>query len=126
MGIILDRIGMIALGAAIALSTIAMPLAFLGDTTMAGVGVALWGMGTVVQDSLLVAKVASEETRSTAYGVFDTIFGIAWLAGSAGLGILYDHSRFGLVALSIAAQVASAVVFVVSTRSYALQERAGA
>jgi len=48
-------------------------------------------MGTTVQDSLFVALIASitaEDIRSTAVGVFDTIYGVAWLAGSAASGVL--------------------------------------
>ena len=119
MGLLLDRIGIIGLVGAIAISIVAVPFAFLGSGWIVGLGVALWGMGTVVQDSLLVAlvaKVTPEDTRSTAYGIFDTVFGIAWLAGSAALGKLYDHFLPGLIAFSVIAQVASILVFLASTR----------
>ena len=119
MGLLLDRIGIIGLVGAIAISIVAVPFAFLGSGWIVGLGVALWGMGTVVQDSLLVAlvaKVTPEDTRSTAYGIFDTVFGIAWLAGSAALGMLYDHFLPGLIAFSVIAQVASILVFLASTR----------
>ena len=119
MGLLLDRIGIIGLVGAIAISIVAVPFAFLGSGWIVGLGVALWGMGTVVQDSLLVAlvaKVTPEDTRSTAYGIFDTAFGIAWLAGSAALGMLYDHFLPGPIAFSVIAQAASILVFLASTR----------
>jgi MFS family permease len=118
LGRLLDRTGMIAVAIAIALSAAATPLAFLGSGWIAYLGISIWGIGTTVQDSLLVAliaKVTSEDRRSTAYGVFDTIYGVAWLAGSVALGVLYDHYMWGLVALSVGAQIAAIPVFFIGT-----------
>jgi MFS family permease len=117
-GRLLDRTGMIAVAIAIALSAAATPLAFLGNGWVAYLGTAIWGIGTTVQDSLLVAlvaKVTSEDRRSTAYGVFDTIYGVAWLAGSMALGVLYDHYIWGLVVLSVGAQIAAIPVFFIGS-----------
>jgi hypothetical protein len=110
--------GMIAVAIAIALSAAATPLAFLGNGWTAYLGISVWGIGTTVQDSLLVAlvaKVTSEDRRSTAYGVFDTIYGVAWLAGSVALAVLYDHYIWGLVALSVGAQIAAIPVFFIGS-----------
>jgi MFS family permease len=118
LGRLLDRTGMIAVAIAIALSAAATPLAFLGNGWIAYLGISIWGIGTTVQDSLLVAlvaKVTSEDRRSTAYGVFDTIYGVAWLAGSVALGVLYDHYIWGLVALSVGAQIAAIPVFFIGS-----------
>ena len=109
---------MIAVAIAIALSAAATPLAFLGSGWIAYLGISIWGIGTTVQDSLLVAliaKVTSEDRRSTAYGVFDTIYGVAWLAGSVALGVLYDNYIWGLVALSVGAQIAAIPVFFIGS-----------
>ena len=57
----------------------------------------------------------SEDRRSTAYGVFDTIYGVAWLAGSVALGVLYDHYICGLVALSVGAQIGAIPVFFIGS-----------
>ena len=123
-GFVLDRIGIIALIAAIVVSAFATPLVFLGSGWTTDIGVAIWGVGTVVQDSLLVAlvaKVTPEEVRSTAYGIFDTIFGIAWLIGSATLGILYDHFMLALIVFSMATQFSAVIVFLWSRRSAPLR-----
>jgi MFS family permease len=48
----------------------------------------LWGIGMGAQDSLLKAVLAGVvpiEKRSTAFGVFDTGFGVAWFLGSAAI-----------------------------------------
>jgi len=63
----------------------------------------------------LIAKVTPEDRRSTAYGIFDTIYGVAWLAGSVTLGVLYDHYIWALVALSVGAQIASIPVFFIGS-----------
>ena len=53
----------------------------------------------------LEAKVVPEHHRATSLGHFETIYGVAWIAGSVALGILYDRFIWGLVALSMAAQL---------------------
>jgi len=65
----------------------------------------LWGIGMGAQDSLLkavLANVVPADKRSTAFGVFDTGFGIAWFVGSAAMGWLYDRSVLALVFFSVA------------------------
>jgi hypothetical protein len=42
---------------------------------------------------------------ASAYGLFNLSYGIAWFAGSAAMGILYDVSIPGLVAFSVAAEL---------------------
>jgi MFS family permease len=114
LGHLLDRAGTVAVLIGIVASAAATPLAFLGRGWIAELGIAIWGVGTTVQDSLFVALVAditAEENRSTAFGVFDTIYGIAWLAGSVVLGFLYDHLIWALVLLSVGSQLAALVFF---------------
>lgn len=113
-GLMLDSVGIVALSIAIAISATATPLAFLGRGWVADFGIAVWGIGTVVQDSMLVAivaKVTPERRHSTAFGYFDTIYGVAWMAGSVALGVLYERSIWGLVALSVGAQLAAIPLF---------------
>ena len=50
------------------------------------------------------------QRRATAYGLFDTGFGICWFLGSVILGILYDHSVVGLVVFSVVLQLAAVPV----------------
>ena len=59
----------------------------------------------------IVAKVTPERRHSTAFGYFDTIYGVAWMAGSVALGVLYERSIWGLVALSVGAQLAAIPLF---------------
>lgn len=85
------------------------PLAFLGSAWAAIAGVMLWGLGMSAQDTLLptiISQLAPPEQRATALGTFDGIYGVAWFAGSAALGALYDVNAVWLVAFSLIAQIA--------------------
>jgi predicted MFS family arabinose efflux permease len=67
------------------------------------------------QNSLLKAMLASvipAARRSTGFGLYYTAFGIAWFAGSALMGFLYDRSLMALIALSVICQLAALPVLI--------------
>jgi MFS family permease len=110
LGRLLDKVGLPALLLAFSLPAFSAPLVFLGGSTMALAGVILWGIGMGAQDSSLKAVLAGivpPEKRSTAFGVFDTGFGVAWFLGSAAMGLLYDRSILALVLFSSVLQLAA-------------------
>ncbi len=79
------------------------PLVLIGTPAAAIVGFALWGIGLGVVASLfkpLIASLVPGIRRATAFGTFDAAFGIAWFAGSALLGVLYDKSETAMAVLS--------------------------
>src|SRR5580658_5579617 len=120
LGRLLDTRGNGTVGVAIVVTAVATALAFLGNGLTAEIGAALWGVGTVVQDSLLLALVASVITQrrgATTFGLYDLIFGVAWFAGSALEGALLDHSIPGLVVFSIALQAIAIPFFVTRSAS---------
>ncbi len=109
-GRLFDRLGVAVLLVAVVVSFGFAPLVFLGDFTFALIGSALWGVGLGAQESIMRAAVAgmvSPQRRGSAFGVFNTGYGIVWFAGSAVMGVLYDVSLPALVAFSIAAQLLS-------------------
>ncbi|MGH7715559.1 MAG: MFS transporter [Vulcanimicrobiaceae bacterium] len=114
----LDKYGSIVVTISLIITAAASPLAFLGTGALAEAGVVFWGLGTAVQDALLVALVARVigEKRATAFGIYDTIFGVAWFAGSALMGFLIDRSMFALVGVSVILQLA-AIPFFASGRA---------
>ena len=60
----------------------------------------LWGIGMALTESVLlslVAGVVEPAKRATAFGLFDTGFGVAWFVGSALMGVLYQTSIVGLL-----------------------------
>ena len=58
-----------------------------------------------------IAQLAPQDRRATAFGIFNAVYGVAWFAGSALLGFLYDLSIAGVVVASVALQTASLPVF---------------
>jgi MFS-type transporter involved in bile tolerance (Atg22 family) len=72
------------------------------------------------QESIMRAAVANmvpADRRGTAYGVFNTGYGLFWFVGSALMGYLYDISVTSLVAFSIAAQLVSIPILAAVRRS---------
>ncbi|HEV3090340.1 MAG TPA: MFS transporter [Candidatus Cybelea sp.] len=107
-GHLFDKLGKSIVGIALAVTALASPLAFLGRGPAAFAGAALWGVGTAVQDALLlalVATVAARRRRATTFGLYDLAFGIAWFAGSVLCGFLLDRSLVGLVVFSMLLQL---------------------
>ena len=116
LGRLFDRVGNVIIVLALALTSAATPLAFLGRGAAAEAGIALWGVGIAVQDALLLAVVAgvlAHRRRATSFGLYDLIFGSAWFAGSAICGVLLDRSIVGLVLFSTLAQLCAIPFFVV-------------
>jgi predicted MFS family arabinose efflux permease len=114
-GRLLDRRGNVAVAAALAVTAVATAIAFLGHGIVADAGAALWGVGTVVQDSLLLALISAvitERRGATTFGLYDLIFGIAWFAGSAAAGALLDLSTVALVVFSVALQLCALPFFI--------------
>ncbi len=115
-GRLYDRRGMSALPYAITVSLAALPLLFFGNAWAVFGGIACWAMGMGAQGATLRAGIATltgADRRGSAYGVFNTVFGVAWFAGSALMGKLYDRSVLALVVFGVAAQALSAAVFIV-------------
>jgi MFS family permease len=113
-----DQIGLRSLMAAVGLSLFFAPLVFLGNTQLTILGMVLWGIGMGAQESIMKAAVAGivpPERRGSAYGIFNTGYGLAWFAGSALMGVLYDFSLPALVVFSVLIQLAAIpVLFFVS------------
>ncbi|KTD36359.1 major facilitator superfamily transporter [Legionella nautarum] len=109
-GLFYDRKGFIILILATAISALFAPLVFLGNAAMAFVGIALWSIGVSAHETLMRAIVANmipKEKRSSAYGLFNTGYGISWFLGSYLMGILYDISINLLVVFSIIIQLSA-------------------
>ncbi len=118
-GVLFDKIDYGALLLAGLLTLACAPLVFLGGASLVVLGMVLWGIGLGAQESILraaVATLAPAERRGTAFGLFNTVYGIAWFAGSAALGVLYDLALPALIVLSVSLQALALVVLVVLAR----------
>jgi predicted MFS family arabinose efflux permease len=119
-GRLFDRIGFTVLVPAILIAAAAPPLVFLGGTGAGIAGAICWGVALGVETSALnagVAKLVSDRGRANAFGIFSAVFGIAWFAGSAALGALYDVSLPALVGVSVAAELTALVPLFLMRRS---------
>ena len=112
-GRLFDRLGFTVLGAVALVSAFFAPLVFLGHFPIAMLGMVLWGIGMGAQESIMWAAVAGmvpAARRGTAYGVFNSGYGLLWFAGSALMGVLYDVSLPTLIAFSVMAQLLAVLV----------------
>jgi predicted MFS family arabinose efflux permease len=119
-GRLFDRIGFVVLLPAILIAAVAPALVFLGGEIPAIAGALCWGVALGVETSALnagVARLVSDSARANAFGVFSAVFGIAWFAGSAVLGALYDVSLPLLVGVSIAAELLAIIPLVLVVRA---------
>jgi predicted MFS family arabinose efflux permease len=119
-GRMFDRSGLAVLVPLAVVSATYAPLAFFGGFWAAFAGVAVWGLGMGVQESVMSAAVAPmvpPERRSSAYGLFTGVYGTAWFAGSIVIGALYNVSFGYLVAFAVACELA-AVPFIVVVHAH--------
>jgi predicted MFS family arabinose efflux permease len=115
-----DRRGLGVLAAAPMLSVVAVA-AFTTSAWAVVPAMAAWGAVMGVQESILraaVADLSGSANRATAYGVFNTAYGMALLAGGALLGAVYERSVVGLAVTIVMAQLAAAVVLRHLTRTH--------
>jgi len=109
-GRLFDRIGISILIVVSLLSSLFSPLVFFGGFYLALLGMAIWGIGMGAQESIMRAAVANmvhPDKRGSAYGIFNTGYGLFWFLGSALMGVLYDVSIPFLVAFSVVMQIGS-------------------
>jgi predicted MFS family arabinose efflux permease len=104
-----DRRGLFVLLPGTVIGAAVAPLVFLGGFDDALFGTILWGIALGIHEAVMsaaVARLVPEHARARAYGIFTAVFGIAWFAGSALAGALYDVSLPLLVLVSVAVQLA--------------------
>jgi MFS family permease len=119
-GRLFDRAGIGILVPLTLISAASAPLVFLGGFWLALVGIALWGLGMGVHESIIPAAVSTmvpQERRASAYGIFTGVYGVFWFIGSVIIGRLYDVSLSALLTFAVAAQLVSIPIFIVVKRT---------
>jgi predicted MFS family arabinose efflux permease len=109
-GRLYDRFGFSVLIVLTIIAAIFAPLVFLGGFWAALIGMALWGLGMGVHESIIPAAVApmvAPQHRASAYGLFTAGYGIFWFLGSAAIGFLYGVSLPAMIAFSVVLQLAA-------------------
>jgi predicted MFS family arabinose efflux permease len=119
LGRLFDRFGANISLVAFLISAASAPLVLLGASVSAFIGMIFWGIGMSTQGSLFQAMltgVIPPEKRSTAFGLFDTGYGIAWFLGSATMGLLYEKSILAVAAFSVILQLAALPILFVANK----------
>ena len=120
LGRLFDRFGPNIPLFAFLISAAAGPFVFLGTSVTALIGMVFWGIGMSAQGSLFQAMltgVIPPQKRSTAFGLFDTGYGIAWFVGSAIMGLLYDKSIPAVALFSALLQLAAIPVLIIANKN---------
>jgi MFS family permease len=98
-----DRVGLKTL-MIIPLFSVFIPfLTFSNMLVFVIIGIILWGIVLGVHETIMRAAVAdltAISRRGSAYGIFNTIYGLSWMLGGAFMGMLYEHSVFSLILLA--------------------------
>lgn len=113
-GRIFDKIGSAIMIFVACISAFFAPLVFLGGFSAAFLGMIIWGVSMGAQESIMRASVAlmsAADRRGSAYGIFNTIFGVSWFLGSLIMGLLYEISLNYLVFFSMIIQLLSIPFF---------------
>jgi MFS family permease len=115
-GWLYDRVGLKVLVVLPVLAAAVPWLGFSNNTVLAVAGVLVWGAAMGVQESTMragVAGLAPAARRGSAYGMFTACYGLAWLAGSFLIGLLYEQSIPALAVTITVVQAVALVTFVV-------------
>ena len=120
-----DKIGLRAL---FVLPFLTMPIpffAFSRSYSFAVISVVLWGMVMGIHETIMRAAIADLtplKKRGTAYGIFNTIYGLSWFVASALMGLLYDISINLIIIFVIVMELISLPIVFLVKRAY--EERA--
>lgn len=120
-----DKIGMRSL-MIIPLLTIPIPFfAFSHSYGLAITSAILWGAVLGIHETIMraaIADITPVRRRGFAYGVFNTVYGLSWLFGSAVMGLLYEVSISYLALFVIIVEVISLPVFLLVRKDFHISE----
>lgn len=114
-GRLYDRVGLWSLSAALVLAVVAAMLIFSTDPARVWIGAIVWGATAGIHESTMraaVADIVPRSRRGEGYGIFAAGYGLAWLAGSTLIGLLYPLSITVLVAFVAVTQLAALAVLI--------------
>jgi MFS family permease len=102
-------------------------LSFSTSVVAVVVGAVVWGVAMGVHDSTMraaVTELVPRSRRGAGYGTFTAIYGIAWLAGAAMIGALYDHGVAVTEIVVVAIQVVALALLAPLLRERSMAPRA--
>ena len=113
-GRVYDRFGLRGLLVLPVLGAAVPFLSFSTSVALVWVGALLWGVVMGVHESTMRAAVADlvpADRRGVGYGTFTAVYGLAWLAGSALIGVFYDISVDDAIIFTVAVQAVAVLAF---------------
>ena len=95
--------------------TIIIPFfAFFSNIYMLVFSIAIWGILMGIHETIMRAAIAdmtSPERRGTAYGIFNTVYGIAFFAGGIFIGYLYNISIYMIIAYVVVTSIITFLLY---------------
>ena len=107
-GLAFDRVGLASVLFVPIVTGVVPFLVFGSSPRVLAIGMILWGVVLGAQESTVRAAVAllvAPGARATAYGIFNTAYGVAWFLGSSALGVAYDRGIALVIAICVGTQV---------------------
>jgi len=105
-----DKKGLMVL---IAIPVLTLPIPFLGFSQTYGlilVAIVLWGAVMGIHETIMRAAIADlvpMERRGSAYGIFNTLYGLSLFLGSATIGFLYDVNTTYIMVFAVVMELAA-------------------
>jgi MFS family permease len=113
-GRLYDRIGLVIL-VSVPLISLTIPFAAFGSSYLLALAASvLWGAVMGIQETTLRAAIADYthiSRRGRAYGIFNTVYGAAWFAGSIVLGWAYGIAIPLVIGFMVVMQLLALIVF---------------
>lgn len=109
-----EKAGLITLIAIPVLSLFIPAFVFSTKFSFALAGAIIWGIVMGAHETVMksaIADLTPLKKRGTGYGIFNTAYGLAIFIGSALCGLLYEHSIFAVIAISIAVELLAIPAF---------------
>lgn len=129
IGRIYDKVGLKSL-VVIPFLTAAIPfLVYTNSFLLVVIGVVIWGITMGIHETVMRAVIADYiplKRRGLTYGVFNTVYGLAWFLGSIAIGFFYDHFKgyFSIILFITIAQALALPCFIYL--SHHLKKKPGA
>ena len=114
IGKLYDRKGLLCL---VAIPLLSIPVSIFSFSMKKGAvlaGILLWGAVMGIHETIMraaVADITSSDKRGTAYGIFNTIYGLSFFLGSSIMGYLYEVSIPYLIIFCATVQLLSVPFF---------------
>ncbi len=111
-----EKAGLLTLIAIPVLSLFIPAFVFSTKFSFVLAGAIIWGIVMGAHETVMksaIADLTPLKKRGTGYGIFNTAYGLAIFIGSAFTGLLYEHSIFAVIIISIAVEIVAIPVFFV-------------